>query len=270
MKAGSSSAVAFGRVLQAVRKRSSKNQAEVAASFDPKLSVAAVSMAEGGNRPPKTEEVVRGYAAALDLDEDTLVQLWWAMQGLVQVEDSDEGSSVPPVWWSELGASPQLEADWHQARAAADRDWTPNDDVYPPSLELVALANAICEILRRLLGDSWKVRYKTETGLRDRVDGRLAVVIIELRVGESDEGDSNESSEVIATITCPEPVARPVSPEPTGRVNTDALSPDVAWILSSVEAMPARERAAVAGFIHGLREGASLFFEISPPSPRST
>jgi hypothetical protein len=264
VKSGSSSAVAFGRVLQAVRKRSSKNQADVAGSFDPKLSVAAVSMAESGNRPPKTEAMVRGYAAALELDEDALLELWWAMQGMVAIESWTE-ERVVPRWWRELEASPQAEVDHYQARAKAAKVWTPNDDFYEPSLKLFALAEAICEILMRLLGDSWKVGYKPEIGLREPIDGRLAAVIIELRAGVSAEGDSNESFELMTTFACPEPVARPVPPESTARPRTGAFSPDVAWILSSVEAMPARERAAVAGFIHGLREGASLFSEVSPP-----
>jgi hypothetical protein len=266
VKAGSSSAVAFGRVLQAVRKHVSKNQAEVASSFDPGLSVAAVSMAEGGNRPPKTEEMVRGYASALDLDEDALVQLWWAMQGMVEVEAWNEDHSGPPIWWRQLGATAQVEVDWYQADAAAKRIRTPNEDRYAPSVHLFALAAAICDILRRLLGDSWEVRYKRETGRRDVLDGRIAAVMIELRVGDSNQGGSNDSRELMATFACPEPVARPVPPERVGRVNTATISPDLAWIFSSVEAMPARERAAVAGFIRGLREGAHLFSEESPPS----
>jgi hypothetical protein len=79
------------------------------------------------------------------------------------------------------------------------------------------------------------------------------------------EDGLHESLELVATFACPEPVARPGPPEPTARPKTEAISPDVAWILSAVEAMPARERAAVAGFIHGLREGASLFSEASQP-----
>ncbi|MBD2830307.1 helix-turn-helix transcriptional regulator [Streptomyces globisporus] len=95
VKAGSSSAVAFGRVLQAARKRWSKTQADVANFFDPKLSVAAVSMAESGSRPPKTEAMVRGYAAALELDEDALLQLWWAMQGMIGIDIWAEDLPVP-------------------------------------------------------------------------------------------------------------------------------------------------------------------------------
>jgi hypothetical protein len=248
-----------------VRKHSAKNQTEVAGSFDPKLSVAAVSMAESGNRPPKTEETVRGYASALELDEDALVQLWWAMQGMVEVEGWNEESSRPPTWWRALEATTQVEADWHQGCAAAEKDWTPNEDWYPPPLQLVALADAICEILRRLLGESWKVAYKPESGIRDYVDGRLAAVMIELWEGDSDQDGLIETPELMATFACPEPVARPVPHGPTGRVDTGSISPDVAWIFSTVEAMPARERAAVAGFIRGLREGARLFSEESPP-----
>jgi hypothetical protein len=265
VKSGSSSAVAFGRVLQTVRKRSSKNQADVAGSHNPKLSVAAVSMAESGSRPPKTEAMVRGYAVALDLEDDDLIELWWAMQGMVEVEDWAEERSVQR-WWRQLGSSPQVEIDHHQAASKAAREWTPNDDTYAPSLELFALSDTICVILRRLLGDAWKVDYKPEMGLRDPIDGCLAAVMIELRAGDSEEGSSNESPELMATFACPEPVARPVRPEATTRSKAEAILPDVAWILSSVEAMPARERAAVAGFIRGLREGASLFSEVSPPT----
>jgi hypothetical protein len=263
VKSGSGSAIAFGRVLQAVRKRSSKNQADVAGSFDPKLSVAAVSMAESGHRPPKTEAIVRGYAAAVELDEDALVELWWAMQGLVA--DELHGESSSPTWWRELWCSPQVELVHRQAVADAARVWTPNGDWYPPSLELVALADAICDILRRrLLGDSWKVGYRTEIGLRDPVEGHLASVIIELRAADPHEVGSNGPLELLATFVCPEPVAPPAPPEPTPRP-TGAIAPDVAWILAAVESMPARERAAVAGFIHGLREGASLFSDVARP-----
>ena len=187
------------------------------------------------------------------------------MQGMVEVDHLAEEGSVQR-WWRDLWASPQVELNHHQAVSKAAREWTPNEDTYAPSLELFALSDAICVILRRLLGDSWKVGHKPEMGLRDPIDGRLAVVLIRLRAGGSEEGGSNESPDLVATFACPEPVARPVPPEPTTRPNTEAISPDVAWILSSVEAMPARERAAVAGFIHGLREGASLFSEVSPPS----
>lgn len=268
MKAGSGSAVAFGRVLQAVRKRSSKNQTDVAGSFDPKLSVAAVSMAESGSRPPKTEAMVRGYAAALELDEDALLLLWWAMQGMIGIDIWGD-DLVVPQWWREYEASPQAEIDYHQARAAADRKWTPNEDFYAPSLELFVLAEAIREILRSLLGDSWKIGYKPEIGLREPIDGRLATVIIELSAGIPEDGSSNESLELMTTFACPEPLARPVTPAPTGASHAGALPPDVAWILAAVQAMPARERAAVAGFIHGLREGASLYSEASPPLHRS-
>jgi hypothetical protein len=262
--------VAFGRVLQAARKHWSKTQADVASSFDPKLSVAAVSMAESGNRPPKTETMVRGYAAALELDEDALLQLWWAMQGMVGIDIWAEDLPVPQ-WWREYAASPQAELDHHQARSDASRTWTPNEDFYEPSLELFALAEAICKILTRLLGDSWSVGYKHEIGLRDPIDGRLAAVIIELRAKVSDEDQPNKPPELMVTFACPEPVARPVPSESTARTNREAVSPDVAWILSSVEAMPARERAAVAGFIHGLREGANLFSEevSSMPTPQT-
>jgi len=52
---------------------------------------------------------------------------------------------------------------------------------------LFALSDAICVILRRLLGDRWNVGYKPAMGLRDPVDGRLAAVMIELRAGDAEE-----------------------------------------------------------------------------------
>lgn len=264
MKSGSSSATAFGCVLQAVRKRSAKNQAEVAASFSPKLSIAAVSMAESGNRPPKTEAMVRGYAAALEIDDDALLELWWAMQGMVAVEDRADERGLQR-WWRELGVNFQAEVDYMYAVQAAAKKSTPNEDIYAPSEELFVFAREICGILSRLLGNTWKVDYKRELGLRDPIDGRPAAVVIALRAGDPDEGDSMESPELMATFACPEPVTRPVPPDATMRPKAETISPDVAWILSSVEAMPARERAAVAGFIHGLREGANLFPAASLP-----
>lgn len=278
MKSGSSSAVAFGRVLQARRKHLSKSQAAVAASFRPKLSVAAVSMAESGNRPPKSEVMVLGYAAALEVDEDGLLELWSAMQGVVGYWDHSTQR-----WWRELPASPQVESDHALAEIEARKKRTPNQDFYAPSLELFALSDAICEILRRLLGDTWKIDYKPEMGLRDSAEGRPAAVTIELRAGDPEEGDLMVSPKLVATFACPEPVtlsARLMTMRPeevqalmvklnAKRQAAETISPDVAWILSAVEAMPARERAAVAGFIHGLREGASLFSEASmmPPHP---
>lgn len=267
MKSGSSSAIAFGRVLQAVRKRSSKNQSDIAAFFSPKLSVAAVSMAESGNRPPKTEAMVRGYADALELDADALLELWWAMQGTVEVEDWADERRPRQRWWRELRASPEAEIDHHWAKLEAEKVWTPNEDFYAPSLALLAFSEAICDILSRMLGETWKIDHKPEIGLREPIDGRLAAVMIELRAGDLEEGNSMESSELMATFACPEPVTRPVSPDTTMRPKAATISPDVAWILSSVEAMPARERAAVAGFIHGLREGANVFSEMPFPSP---
>lgn len=258
MKSGSSSAVAFGRVLQAVRKRSAKSQTDVAHTFNPAVSVAAVSMAEGGNRPPKTEETVRGYADALELDTDGLVELWWAMQGLVEVEDPGEERSLQR-WWRELRPSPDAEIEHLLAEKAAKKERTPDHEVYAPTSAVFALTEAICEILRRLLGESWDIGHRRELGLYDIPHGRLAQVVIELRA-HGDE-DSGESSEPLGSFACPEPAARPISARPTERPITAALSRDVAWILSAVEGMPARERAAVAGFIHGLREGADLFSE---------
>ncbi|MFP7761421.1 helix-turn-helix domain-containing protein [Marisediminicola sp. LYQ85] len=262
VKSGSSSAIAFGRVLYAARKRAIENQADVAASFDPKLSVAAVSMAEKGDRPPKTDVIVRGYARALDLDEDDLVELWWAMQGMVEVEDLD-GERTVRRWWRQLWASPQVELDHMQADGNAKVAWTPNDEVYAPPLHLFALSDAICVILRRLLGGSWNVRQYPELGLLDPIGGRLAVVMIELSTGEPAEGAWSGVSELTVKLVCPEPVARPVLLDAAARSKSETVPADVAWILSAVEAMPARERAAVAGFIRGLQEGASLFSEPS-------
>jgi hypothetical protein len=253
VKSGSGSAVAFGRVLQAVRKYLSKNQADVASSFDPKLSVAAVSMAESGNRPPKTETVVRGYAAALELDEDALLDLWWAVQGMVALESRTE-ERVVKQWWRELRPDLDAELDLHRAETAAKAKWTPNDDYYAPSAALFALADAIRGILVRMLGESWKVGYRAEIGLREPFEGYLAVINIELRAQLSDK-----SPEVMATFACPEPVTRPFPAELTRAKPHGGSSPDVGWILNALMAMPARERAAVAGFIHGLREGSSLY-----------
>lgn len=265
MKSGSSSAVAFGRVLQAVRKSSSKSQTDVATFFNPKLSIAAISMAESGNRPPKTEAIVRGYAAALELDENDLLELWWAMQGMVEIEDRADERRLQ-LWWRQLRASPQAELDHIRADGAAKSAWTPNEETHAPPLESFALSESICIILRRLLDDTWQVGYKPEIGLYDPIDGRLASIMIELRAGGLGEVDSTDPPELILTFACPEPVTRPVPPDATARPNAKTLSPDVAWILSSVEAMPARERAAVAGFIRGLREGGNLFSEGNRPS----
>lgn len=269
VKSGTSSAIAFGSVLQAARKRLPKNQADVAASFNPKLSVAAVSMAESGNRPPKTEAAVRGYADALELDADALLELWWALLGMIE-EDRAEG---PPVrrWWQELQASPQTQIDQQQAAEWA-KEWDGegaalHDDRYVPPLESFVFSEEICKILRRLLGDTWQIGYKVQMGLRDPVDPWPAALQIELR-SVPKEGDVGRGEELLTSFTCPEPVTRPISADAAIRPNGEIMSPDVAWILSSVEAMPVRERAAVAGFIHGLREGASLFSE-APLPPQS-
>ncbi|AIY02950.1 hypothetical protein ART_3351 [Arthrobacter sp. PAMC 25486] len=258
MKSGSSSAIAFGRVLQAVRKSASKNQGDVAAFFKPKLSIAAVSMAESGNRPPKTETMVRAYADALELDDDDLLELWWAMQGMLEIDDWTDERRIQR-WWREASASPQVEVDHIHTELEAKKKWTPNDDFYAPSLRLFVLADSICGVLRRLLGDTWIISHKPEIGLRDPIEGRLATVMFELRRGGQAESNSLDSPELITTFTCPEPITRPSPNDTTTRPKADTISPDIAWILSSVEAMPARERAAVAGFIHGLREGAGLF-----------
>lgn len=265
MKSGSGSAIGFGRVLQTVRKHSLKNQADVAAFFSPKLSVAAVSMAESGNRPPKTEAMVRTYADALELDADDLLELWWAMQGMVELEDPAHERDHQQ-WWRELWVNPQADLDHHQAESKANAIWTPNDDYYAPSRQLFALANAICDILKRLLGDTWTVDYKSETGLRDPVEGRVARVLIELQAGNLEEGTSMKIPGLTATFACPEPLTRPNRSNAAIRPKDGTMQPEVAWILSSVEAMPARERTAVAGFIRGLREGASLFSETELPS----
>lgn len=263
MKSGSSSAAAFGSVLQAVRKHLSKGQADVAASFSPKLSVAAVSMAESGKRPPTSEVMVITYASALGLDEDVLLELWSGMQGVIGYGE-EAGSQQ---WWRDLPASPQVKKDHSLAEVEAQKIRTPNEDFYAPSLQLFALSDAICGILRRLLDDTWKIDYKPEMGLRDPIQGRFATVMIELRARDPEQSGLMESSELKATFACPEPVTlssrlvtRP-SPFIRMRPKTETISPDVAWILSAVEAMPARERAAVAGFIHGLREGANIFSE---------
>lgn len=264
MKSGTSPAVAFGSVLQAVRKRLRKNQADVAASFNPKLSVAAVSMAESGNRPPKTEAVVRGYADALELDADALVELWWALLGMI-AEDRADG---PPVrrWWREIRASPQIQIDQRQAEDWAEEASAVNDDRYVPPLESFVLAEEVCKVLRRLLGDTWQIDYKVQMGLRDPVDPWPAALKIELRSVRT-EGDAGRGEELLASFACPEPVTQPISADSAIRPNGEPMSPDVAWILSSVEVMPIRERAAVAGFIHGLREGASLFSGVPLPPP---
>jgi transcriptional regulator with XRE-family HTH domain len=263
VKSGSSSAVAFGTVLRAVRKRSSKNQSDIAAVFSPKLSVAAVSMAESGNRPPKTTAMVRTYAAALELDADDLVELWWAMQGMVEVEDKAD-ENIRQQWWRQLRANDRAHTEHSWADDAARKVWTPNEDFRAPLLQLFALAEEICMILRRLLGDTWEIGYKSEIGLYEPIEGYPAKITIELRAGKPQE-DSSMESQLMAAFVCPEPIARPISPAAAMRPKTGTMLPDVAWILSSVEAMPARERAAVAGFIQGLREGAGLFPETSIP-----
>jgi hypothetical protein len=266
VKSGSSSAVAFGTVLQAVRKRLSRNQSDVAAFFSPKLSVAAVSMAESGNRPPKTEAMIRGYADALELDADALLELWWALQGMVEEEDRADERPIQQ-WWCQLPASPQHQIDHRRAEEWAADESSRNDEKYAPSLESFVLSDRICTILRGMLGDTWRVDYKVQLGLRDPVDGWPAAVRIELWLVPK-EGDLGRRQELVGSFACPEPVTRPVSADAMIRPNAETISPDVAWILSSVEAMPVRERAAVAGFIHGLREGANLFSEAPlPPRP---
>lgn len=262
MKSGSESALAFGRVIQAIRKHASKNQADVAGAFEPPISVAAVSMAESGNRPPKTEAVVRAYASALDLDGDDLVELWWAMQGLVEVDDYSEQRRLQR-WWHEL--TPGVDATYRHlgAEQAAKEKWTPNDDVHAPPLALFALSEEVGAILLRLLGDGWQIRYRWELGLREPVDGRLANVVIELLFAAGN--DSADVPTMVTSFPCPAPVARPVTERPTERPVVAALPRDVAWILAAVEGLPARDRAAVAGFIHGLREGAALYGEAREP-----
>jgi len=221
-------------------------------------------MAESGNRPPKTEAMVRGFATALELDEDDLLELWWALQGMVEVEDR-AAERAHSQWWRQLRASHQAELDHHYAIEDARSTRNPNVETYAPSLASFVLAEAICLILRRLLGETWRVDYRAEIGLDDPVDGRPAAVLISLRAGETDGDSSIERPEPFATFACPEPLTRPNPADAIGRPKAETISPDVAWILSSVEAMPARERAAVAGFIHGLREGASLFDKASLP-----
>lgn len=260
MKSGSESAIAFGRVIQTVRKHSSKNQADVASAFEPPISVAAVSMAESGNRPPKTETAVRAYASALDLDGDDLVELWWAMQGLVEVDDYSEERRLQR-WWRELTPSIEASQRYLVAKEAAEGEATPNDDVHAPPPALFALSEQVGTILLRLLGDAWQIRYRWELGLREPVHGRLALVVLELLF--ADEDDSADGPTIVTSFPCPAPVARPVTSRPTERPIVAALPRDVAWILAAVEGLPARDRAAVAGFIHGLREGAVLYGETS-------
>lgn len=265
MKSGSSSAVALGRVLQAIRKRASKNQADVAASFWPKLSIAAISMAESWNRPPKTLEMVRSYATALGIDDEELLELWWAMQGMVEVEDWADERRLQR-WWHELRADPQVEINHLWAERKAAKESTPDEEQYAPTLNLFTLAGAICKILGRLLGDTWKIDQKLEIGVDDPINGRSSTVMIELQAGGSEGGGSTDSPRLMVTFACPEPVTRPIPHDKTPRPNAETISPDVAWILASVESMPARERAAVAGFIHRLREGASLYPGVSLPT----
>ena len=251
--------------MQAVRKRAGMSQADVAGALNPKLSVAAISMAESGNRPPKTDALVRGYADALDLDQDDFVELWWAMQGMVEVEDGAKERNVQR-WWLTLRADYDVELDWEYAKQKAGKKWTPNEDYYAPSLELATLGAAIRDILRRLLGDAWTVDYELEMGLREPFDGYVAVVNINLREAAKDDTGTKEPGEILVTLTCPEPLARPIPPGTATRPGAEALTPDVAWILTAVEAMPARERAAVAGFIHGLKQGANLYSGEATPS----
>jgi hypothetical protein len=210
--------------------------------------------------------MVRAYAVALDLDADDLVELWWAMQGMVAVEDRTE-ERINQRWWRQLRASPKADEDYTWANIAAGKIRTPNEDFRAPSLQLFALAEEICGILRRLLGDSWKVDYKSELGLYEPVEGYPATITIELRAGKTEDDNSVELPELMVSFVCPEPVARPTLPDTRMRPKAETISSDIAWILSSIEAMSARERAAVAGFIHGLREGGSLFSEAFPAAP---
>jgi hypothetical protein len=252
-------------VLQAVRKRSSKSQAEVAAGIKPPLSVAAVSMAESGNRPLKTEAMIREYAAALELDDDGMVELWWAMQGLVGVEDW-EHESTQRSWWGELRPSLEAEMGHDRAEKLAKERWTPNEEFQAPRLRTFALADEVCDILRRVLGDSWDVSYRAEVDFHDPIERRRPQIFIELRWASSEGSETSSPTQLLATFPCPEPVSRPSARHGMARPQSGTLSPDVTWILDSVVAMPARDRAAVAGFIHGLREGSKLFTEPSEGS----
>jgi hypothetical protein len=175
------------------------------------------------------------------------------MQGMVALESRAE-ERVVKQWWRELRPGLDASLHLHRVETAAKTKRTPNDHYYAPSAALTALADAICGILARMLGDSWKASYKAEIGLRDPSDGYLAVVNIELRAQISDE-----SLEMMATFACPEPVTRPLPGELTREKTQGGSSNDVGWILNSLMKMSARERAAVAGFIHGLREGSSLY-----------
>jgi hypothetical protein len=258
VKAGSSSAVAFGRVLQAVRQRRAQNQAAIAGRFDPKLSVAAVSMAEGGNRPPKTEALVRKYAAALELDDDTLVELWWATQGLV--EEDDPGSvRAERRWWRRMRPSIEAETRHHFADAKAQRERDPNHEVCAPSLELISLAERVCDVLKRLLGADWQLDYTPELGLYDPIEGRRAGVSITMSTSTEDAEQPDAGRAVVITFACPEPAAGPAYAPTADDQDGTVASPEMAWILSEVEAMSGRERRVVAAFIRGLKEGASLY-----------
>jgi hypothetical protein len=233
--------------------------------MEPSLSIAGVSMAESGNRPPKTAAMVREYAKALELDDDAMVELWWAMQGLVDVVDWDT-ERTHNVWWGELRPKAEAETEHTFAEQRAAKLWTPEEEYKAPRLRTFALAAEICEVLRRLLGNNWDIRYRSEEDFHDPIERRRPRIVIEIRTAITGDSNASPSNRLLATFQCPEPVSRPSVPETTARPQSDSLAPDVAWILKSVVAMPSRDRASVAGFIHGLREGARLFSESSESS----
>lgn len=271
VKAGSSSAKAFGQVLQLVRKSLGKSQMEIASSIEPKLSVSAISMAESGNRPLKTEELIRSYARALDLDDDDLVELWMACQGIVVFEDRKSERSTQG-WWREIPPRLSLEGGFLQVRAVKEAagKWTPNDEFYAPDERQFELAEAIAGIVQRLLGEDWSIQYTYSLGLSDPIDGRFAAVNLVLKFDPIKTTPSRSSVAVEEKIICPTPTVRPGGFKQNNRPTEQEMSPEVAWILNAVEKMSGKERAAVAGFIHGLREASSLFVDLSEIGDRGT
>lgn len=262
MKSGTSSAVAFGQVLQLVRKYLDKNQAEVALTVVPSLSVSAISMAESGARPLKTEEMVKRYAVAFDLDGDDLVELWWACQGIVGVEDWNS-ERIDWRWWRRLlPRSVEVEEMCRKIAKEAKGLWTPNANFHAPDQHEFALAEAIRDILRRLLGDVWSINLLPKIGLAEPVEGYWASIEIHLQARRRNDSDG-ESRPFEQIIICPVPKVQPKWRGEEKRPVDQVLSPDVAWILTAVERMSVKERSAVAGFIHGLREAPSVFSDFS-------
>lgn len=264
MKSGTSSAKAFGKVLQLVRKSLGKSQLEIASAVEPSLSVSAISMAESGNRPLKTEELIRSYALALDLDDDDLVELWLACQGVVTFEDRKSERSVQG-WWREVPPSLSPDGSFLLMRAVKDaaEKMTPNDEFYAPNERQFQLAEAIGKILRRLLGENWSLEYTYSLGLSDPVDGSFSAVNLALKFKDIKATPAGPSAPVEGIVVCPTPIVRPGGFKQNKRPGDQEMKPEVAWILGAVEKMSVKERAAVAGFIHGLREASSLYVDLS-------